>query len=493
MIFVKITDGSNTLYCCDTKSKLCGTQGFEKDSQFYKPSLLNQPKFSHRGKNWIAISNTTIQIDREDAKVFTGEEVNIIVWLWDEGSATSKFIIFDGVGIRGKFNSVYYEYRLEESDHGLKDDLLSPLANLETIGYYYTVTTATSGASTITVGETIAPPEASGTLTIGGDDYSYTSFAAGVFTISGTLSQTYTDNFLTVNNTKSFTDERLEPMYFGYLKHVTPMLLAVSCVATGCSTADSTGDTNQTAQYDGGQSVNYEQVGEVALKTGSDVVYSTTIDIDATATIDGSETGEIDSKPYGVVQSLNGDATDATRLTINGGFISDQSGVGTTTRTSYAIEDDGQSHWYVYNTGTNQWDEVATIGISSAEGDSLIFQADNHGEAFIPLYAKSSNNSLSAGTFLSTGTSNAAIEARARGTNGIGLSVGSLTGNALVTGFSADTGNPIVIVGNSTKGHGFYSTGITSDPSSPVEGTVYYNSSTKKWRGYNGTTWTDFN
>ncbi|MCK5616953.1 tail fiber domain-containing protein [Candidatus Pacearchaeota archaeon] len=177
MIFVHLTDGSNDLYCCDTKSKLIGSEGYEKDGQFYYPALLNQPKFSQKGKNWVSISNVSIQVDRELAQVFTAEEVDVIVWLWDEGSTTSKFKIFEGVGIRGKFDSVQYTYRLEETDHNLKDDLLS-----------------------------LAP-----------------------------------DFKLIDSESTTFDEERKYPMYFGYVKQIVPLALAAACVAGCGGTHDSGG------------------------------------------------------------------------------------------------------------------------------------------------------------------------------------------------------------------------------------------------------------
>jgi hypothetical protein len=313
MIFLKLYDPSiatstvvgseNPLYVVDTKSKLVDG-GYEVDNQYYYPALLNQPKFSFKGKNWVKPSLINIDIDREFAKRFSSVEIEVTAWLWGEESDTSKFIVFDGVGIKGKYNSLTYTYRCEEKDHGLKDDLLELAPDLEEVGYIYSVVTATSGTNTITVGEDVAPPESTGTLTIGGDDYSYTSFSSGVFTLSSNLTQTYSDNFVIINNTKTFTTKRVRAMNFGYVKHITPLLLATACVSTGCSTAHSA-DGEVTNQYDNGQGVNYEQTGNISVKTGSNPVYQTTQDINATSAVEGAVVTATDPIPLMVTTTKN--------------------------------------------------------------------------------------------------------------------------------------------------------------------------------------------
>jgi len=404
MIFVKIDDGSNTLYCCDTKSKLVGSEGYEKDSQFYYPALLNQPKFSQKGKNWIKISNTTIQIDRELAQVFTDEEVDVTVWLWDEGSATSKFKIFEGVGIRGKFDSVVYNYRLEETDHNLKDDLLSAAPDLKVL----------------------------------------------------------------IGDSSTFNDDRLFPYFFGYIKYATTLLLATS---TSGGVYYSEGEC--LGLFDGGQSVNFSQSTTQVTKSSALPVYPVTIDIDSISASTGSETSERDAKPYGVITSINGTQTTATRITLDGAYISSQTGVGSTTRLDYEITEDGQSHWYNYDTTSNQWDEIATIGISTVGSDSVIINADNNGETFIPIYANTSS-AQSASLFKSTSSGTAIIASG--GSSAIGISAGGTIG----VNSSSDTGIALQASVLST-GVPLLITPLTSAPTTSVtDGSMYYNSTDDK-------------
>ena len=529
MILCKLTSGT-TLYCCDSKNKKVGNQGYELDGQFYKPSLLNQPKISFRGNNWIEPATITLQIDREEAMSFTGEELAVEIWLWDERSTSSKFKVFTGVGILGSYDSLVYEYKLRVSDYNLQDDLLDSAPNLEQVGYYYTITTATSGTNTVTVGEDIAPPQSTGTLTIDNDTYSYTGYATGVFTLSSNLTSTYT-GYITINNTKTYDEGRVMLKNFGYVKHIAPLLLAVNVVATGCSTAEAV-DGNNTARYDGGQNTNYEQLDNgVVLKTGPADVYGSTADVDGTSAIAGSETAQPElgvsnrvftttwsARPtaadtvlyegdtlivsdqnnrtyiwtsgawvektieYAGVQgtkppadadktadvmnaglsvtgtdgglkagkssysdtttgwflgrdsgtakmnvggatrnvkwdgsnltttgmniSTNGTSSTATRLTIIGG-TAPSSGLTTSTRLDFTPTEDGQTHFYIWNTSTNTgWIETGSVGIKTSGSDSFIFYATTDIDYRNCFYGKSTSNATVVAA-LAQGTGNA--------------------------------------------------------------------------------------
>ena len=71
----------------------------------------------------------------------------------------------------------------------------------------------------------------------------------------------------------------------------------------------------------------------------------------------------------GVNVSVNGGQTDATRLTIQGAYISSQTSVDDTHRLDYELSEDGQSHWYIWSTTLNEWFDVTSIGISTVSGD----------------------------------------------------------------------------------------------------------------------------
>lgn len=178
MILCKLTSGT-TLYCCDSKNKKVGNQGYELDGQFYKPSLLNQPKISFRGNNWIEPATVTLQIDREEAKNFTGEEITVEIWLWDERATSTKFKVFTGVGILGSYNSLSYEYKLRTNDYGLQDDLLTTAPDFKAVD----------------------------------------------------------------SETTTYDEKRVYPMNFGYIKHLAPLALAATCVAGCGGTYHSDGKT----------------------------------------------------------------------------------------------------------------------------------------------------------------------------------------------------------------------------------------------------------
>ncbi len=172
MIFIKLHDttipdsttigSENPLYICDSNSKLVNGQGYEKDGQYYYPALLNQPSFSARGKNLIEMGGAIIEIDQEFASRFSSDEIDCIVWLWNEEASDNKFMILDGKALLNKYDSFSYTYRVEEQDYGLNDDLLSAAPDLKNL----------------------------------------------------------------IGDSDTFVNNRVYPMHFGYLKYITPFKLA---------------------------------------------------------------------------------------------------------------------------------------------------------------------------------------------------------------------------------------------------------------------------
>lgn len=77
------------------------------------------------------------------------------------------------------------------------------------------------------------------------------------------------------------------------------------------------------------------------------------------------------------------------------------------------------------------------------------------------------------------GVTNAAV-------GGIGAVGGYFVGGT--TGAGAGTGIALVLKGNATRGGALF-LGLSADPSTPVPGEVYFNSSTGHLKYYNGSTW----
>lgn len=74
----------------------------------------------------------------------------------------------------------------------------------------------------------------------------------------------------------------------------------------------------------------------------------------------------------GIQVTTNGDNSTATRLSIQGAYISSQASVDDTHRLDYELTEDGQTHMYAYDYNSNypnEWYEVAVLGASSIAGD----------------------------------------------------------------------------------------------------------------------------
>jgi len=292
------------------------------------------------------------------------------------------------------------------------------------------------------------------------------------------------------SETSTYSDGRVYPMTFGRVKFITPLILALSCVS-GCGNAlYSDGET--LGVYDGGLSTNFTQATSTVKRDTTQPVYPLTQDINGGSTGTGSVTTD-DEVTQVTKIATDGDDNTADFLITHGYKIISQAGVGDTTRHGYSLDVDGQSHWYDYNTGTSQWDEILNIGRSTVGSDFYAIDItgtesginiDTTGS--VGINVTNPNTAIQGSTI--NGTSVYGVATGVGGTGVYGQSDSFIGVRAL-----SNTGTPLSIAGNSTKGHYQLNTGITSDPSSPSEGMVYYNSSTKKFRGYNGTTWTDFN
>lgn len=340
MILLQISDGTTTLHLCDIDSRLIGGKentGYELDGQFYTPAITNQTNINlGLNGNFGSINQSYIRIRRKIVKDLTKDELTAAIWLWDEKSTSSKFKVFSGVIALREKNSLEYTYQVRQTNGGLDADLLTAAPDFEQVFYSYSVDTATSGTNTITVGEDISPPQSSGTLTIGGDTYSYTSFGSSVFTLSSNLTETYTDDLLIVNNTKTYDEERVYPYMFGYLRNTTLLVLAATCVS-GCGGAHySDGET--TALQDGGQDVNYTQIGTTVTKTGTAPVYEITADVDATSGSAGSATTETDTKPNQPITNENFQNTVEVSGTNYLAYVTD-----TTSNVAFSLDEDGNA------------------------------------------------------------------------------------------------------------------------------------------------------
>jgi hypothetical protein len=515
MILVKLTGDSITRYFVNQGESTQG--GYIYNSNHHVPEITatSDPNFNVQN-GFFSITGGYLTFRSGDINDFTSSELSAEIWIWDEHSDTIPIKVLDGKIFFtdeiskdiDKQEILSYKWKIRTDLSELNTNLLSSAHDLMNSNDEYLLNAGIgSGVTAIVVTKTIltsypdgSTVPTSGVLAIDGDFYNYTSYTGSTFTLEGTGTTTsYSAN----DSVYLYNKGRVMPLNFGVVKYVSSFALFLTCT-TGCGGVYSS-DGKTLATYDEGIDVNYTQGASATHivynpTSGQAPVYNAYQDIDASATTSASVAtipDVVPAQPTQIVNSVGAApaTSSATRLTINGAYISDQTGVGTATRLDYEVTEDGQTHWYAYNTTSNQWDEIAIIGISSVGGDSIILQIDNHGEQFIPLYAKSSSNTLTAASIFSDGVGNTAIEILATGNSAttIGAGIRSRYGTALIVGDAADSGFPLLISGNSTKGHGLLSTGITSDPSSPVEGQWYYNSSTKKLRLYNGSAWTDLN
>ena len=520
MILLQISDGTTTKYLCDINSALVETKttGYELDSQFYEPGITNQTNINlGLNGNFGSINQSYIKIDRELVYGMTKDELTASIWLWDEKSTSSKFKVFSGVVALREKNSIEYTYQIRQSNGNLDADLLSAAPDLKTL----------------------------------------------------------------IGDTSTFNDGRVYPYYFGYLKYVTPLMLAKS---TGGGVYYSEGEVAK--MHDGGQSVRFTQSTTEVTKTTTKSVYEITLDIDSSSASAGSDTTspslviqnttfysstapatsthtlkdgdiwvdtdtqeifvwngsnwnqkigdttsnainrnitvntsgggiragkssvndttnagwaiEIDGstpemflsnanferglrwdgtrmETRGVILNINGTATTATRITILGAYISDQSGVSSSNRLNYSITEDGQLHQYIWTdppgAPTEKWYEITSIGQSTFLGD---YTNAFFGNLEMAIYGDTNLTDIGV---VSLGKDTGIV---AQGT--LSASVGgNFSGSGAGVKCNGSSDGDIVLVGAS------------SDPSGPTAGAIYYNTSTGKFRGFNGTIWQDFN
>ena len=136
----------------------------------------------------------------------------------------------------------------------------------------------------------------------------------------------------------------------------------------------------------------------------------------------------------------------ATRLTIVGG-TAPSSGLTTYTRLDFTPTEDGQTHFYTWNTSTNTgWNETAVIGIDTVGSDSYIFRAYSNTAYRVCFRADSSSNA-------------SCFEAINTGTGAAFYGVGN-SASAGIRGVNNAGGN--AVHGSATAGNGVYGTGPTA-------------------------------
>jgi len=228
MILLELTYNGTTKYMCDYNSRRSAGRGITLDGNFYKPSLLNQPNINLSGKALIKARALNVNIKRDDINDFGDNQLTATIYLWSEKDSDSKFIVFKGNAVRTAFDSNQYTYKLDTKRYNLDNNLLTDAPNLKA----------------------------------------------------------------DIGNSDSFTDKRVYPMNFGYVKYVAPLQLAVLCGA-GCSEYSYI-DGKVTNAYDGGvDGINYEQPSDTTVKVnGAATTYDFLVDVDAVSGGTGLKAGQ---------------------------------------------------------------------------------------------------------------------------------------------------------------------------------------------------------
>jgi len=292
MILATITGNGQTFNVCDKASKRAGNNGYNDGSKFYYPAILNQPTFSLGGNSIIEPKNITLKLDRDIVSALGSAEITITIYLWNESDNSAKFLFMNGTGQRATYNSLEYVYDIEPSKFGLDADMLSVAPDMKQVSLLldgaHTVGDTTIEVLSNTVTNAQAFLSASGTLWISGDTYTYNSVSGDTITLSTGLTRNYADKCLILDNVTS-SDERVYPMYFGFLKYAIPLQLAVSCLS-GCGGSFYI-DGEVKDAYDESADINYTQVEGNLTKDGSAVKFKLTADVDATSSTDGTASG----------------------------------------------------------------------------------------------------------------------------------------------------------------------------------------------------------
>lgn len=468
MILLTLTSGGTTVRLCNKTEKSKG--GYDNGSYFFAPEITQMGDVDFEGMPFVSVRTGNITCEYKEVANLTAEEVTATLQIWDEYEDTSFITVFEGKALRTditveedeKFReSVFVTYRLRTDLDELETDLLSSAYDLKQVN-----TDATT-----------------------------------------------------------YSDGRILPMNFGYVKYAAGFLLAVTC-STGCGGVYSS-DGKTLKVYDGGLEGNYTQATsatEIVYNptSGRAPIYGLTQDIEAGNTASASVTGNADVIPVqaaltvantalktnqggtdyiaysvdsdglvsfsvdssgnmksaGVTQHINGSATTATRLVIHGAYISSQTSVDSTHRTSYAITKDGQSHWYVFNTTTNLWVDIINLGLNTTSTyDNYL--AITPMDAKIALFIEQQYDSHGVVCISSPSTAPSPLYAFYAVTQGASKAGYYATGSGYGAILSTNGAYaPLQLVG------------LTYAPSStPTQGDIYFNSTDKHFYGYNGTTW----
>ena len=196
----------------------------------------------------------------------------------------------------------------------------------------------------------------------------------------------------------------------------------------------------------------------------------------------GEGAGALTILPYGV-QLNGGNGTNGLTITDNG--FTGGASVGEVVLTGEQVP--------IKLNVVNSTPELTSIEITPAETPTIVIDSTNAAFEGVK-YGQDFSSNFVNGSLINKGFADATYKSKTDNTSWETSGTTTLTddveinggGNILVyknarVGFEATGNNPAFLIG-----------GRGSDPSPAYEGDVYFNTSTKKFKGYNGTIWVDF-
>ena len=409
MVLLQLTDGISTVYISNTSKNY--PAGYDYGGNFYAPEITQASDISFEGAPFVSVRTGKITCEYKEVEVLTTNEVDATLYIWDEELDTVPINVFTGKALR--------------TDETVKDDKNF----LESVYVIYYLRTDIDELS------------------------------ADLLSAAPDLKQVDTD-------ATTYNDNRVLPINFGYIKYANAFQLAVTCAA-GCGGKYSSDGKTITVTENGLDSNFTQGAGDDYIvynpTTGQPPVYQLTQDIDSTATTASSVTAEptvippqaaltidnvvipesVDGTDYisyvvdtnnektfsidqdgntfqrGISLSANGTNSTATRLTIIGG-TAPSSGLTTSTRLDFTSTEDGQTHFYTWNTSTNAgWVETASVGVKNSGSDSFIFYATTDTALRTCYYGKSTSSASVVGA-LATGGGDA-VNGTTQQTSGYGI------------------------------------------------------------------------